>query len=68
MDDRAAKSLETFVKVNVLPSSRVTTDGWVGYNNLAALDMDSSHVREEPDAAPHFQSRISGMSSPCFSM
>ena len=44
MDDRAAKSLETFVKVNVLPRSRVTTDGWVGYNNLAALGYNHASV------------------------
>lgn len=44
MDDRAGKSLNTFVSENVLPSSRITTDGWVGYNNLAALGYNHASV------------------------
>ncbi len=44
MDDRSGKSLDTFVTENVLPSSQITTDGWVGYNNLAALGYNHASV------------------------
>lgn len=44
MNDRAGKSLDRFVTENVLPSSPITTDGWVGYNNLAALGYNHASV------------------------
>ena len=44
LDDRAGKSLETFVTENVLPHSHVTTDGWSGYSNLAALGYNHESV------------------------
>lgn len=48
-EDRAGKSLESFVTENVLPHSRVTTDGWTGYNNLAALEYNHESVVLEGD-------------------
>jgi hypothetical protein len=44
MDDRAGKSLDTSVIENVLPNSRITTDGWVSYNNLATLGYNHASV------------------------
>lgn len=44
LDDRAGKLLETFVTENVLPHSRVTTDGWSGYSNLAGLGYSHASV------------------------
>ena len=44
LDDRAGKSLETFVAENVLSHSRVTTDGWSGYSNLAGLGYRHASV------------------------
>lgn len=49
LDDRSAKSLETFVTENVLPHSRVTTDGWSGYNNLAELGYNHAAVALDGD-------------------
>ncbi len=47
--DASASSLGPFVTGNVEPGSRVITDGWVGYNGLAALGY--AHERRDQKAA-----------------
>jgi transposase-like protein len=47
--DASASSLGPFVTGSVEPGSRVITDGWVGYNGLAALGYD--HERRNQKAA-----------------
>jgi transposase-like protein len=47
--DASAASLRPFVDGNVEPGSRVITDGWVGYNGLAARGYD--HERRNQKAA-----------------
>jgi transposase-like protein len=43
-DDRSKRSLEPFVTENIQPNSRITTDGWHGYDNLAAMGYDHKAV------------------------
>ena len=47
--DASGASLRPFVAGNVEPGSRVITDGWVGYNGLAARGYD--HERRNQAAA-----------------
>jgi transposase-like protein len=47
--DASAASLRPFVDGSVEPGSRVITDGWVGYNGLAARGYD--HERRNQKAA-----------------
>jgi transposase-like protein len=47
--DASAASLRPFVAGNVEPGARVITDGWVGYNGLAARGYD--HERRNQKAA-----------------
>jgi transposase-like protein len=44
VNDRGKRSLEMFVTDNVEPRSAITTDGWQGYDNLAALGYDHKSV------------------------
>ncbi len=37
LNDRGKRSLEAFVTENIEPHSHITTDGWQGYDNLAAI-------------------------------
>src|SRR6266567_3881479 len=47
--DASGASLRPFVAGNVEPGSRVITDGWVGYNGLAARGY--AHERRNQEAA-----------------
>lgn len=49
LNDRAGKTLETFVTANVLPYSRITTDGWSGYSNLTELGYNHKSVALDGD-------------------
>ena len=44
LDDRSQRSLEAFVTENIEPQSLVTTDGWHGYDNLAAMGYGHESV------------------------
>ncbi len=44
LNDRGKQSLETFVTDNISPHSHITTDGWQGYDNLAAIGYDHRSV------------------------
>ena len=49
--DASAASLCPYVVGNVEPGAFVITDGWVGYNGLAAPGYD--HERRNQEAAAH---------------
>ncbi len=40
LSDRSQRSLEAFATDNIEPHSHVTTDGWLGYANLATMGYD----------------------------
>jgi len=44
LSDRSKKSLETFVAENIEPHTRLTTDGWLGYDNLASMGYDHQSI------------------------
>ena len=57
--------------VSVCKDGRIAADGADPVDDTIRqvhLRKVSAHARDAPDAARHFQLRISGMSSPCFSM
>ena len=44
LNDRAKRSLETFVTENIEMHSHITTDGWQGYDNLATMGYRHDRV------------------------
>ena len=50
VNDRGKRALEMFVTDNVEPRSAITTDGWQGYDNLAALGYDHKSVVLDGDS------------------
>ena len=49
--DRGQETLVPFVKANVLPGTRVRTDGWTGYDPLAAAGYDHDPLAARGDHA-----------------
>ena len=56
LNDRGKRSLEAFVTENIETHSHITTDGWQGYDNLAA--MDYGHDRVVLDGDPEKADKV----------
>ena len=49
--DRSAKSLETFARESIQPSTHITTDDWSGYDKLASKGYRLTQVPQRGDPA-----------------
>ena len=44
LNDCGKRSLDAFVTENIEPHTHVTTDGWQGYDNLAAMGYEHPSI------------------------